>query len=504
MSYEIICPYCFGKMQDDEVHFRSERVDDRAESAVLPVGYSDVADVVARYDEADQEEVVQKVTEWEFFSMREDEKYQAFWEKYNGTTEKHPADDRLGVGAYYRRVIDPSLREHQRYLKHQEDGGFLIYDNDGMVSEIELVTGERCTRRVCCHCHNPLPNLYGKNPVRFISVVGISNAGKTVYLSQLIGNMADYMSKVGLGASQMGTSTQIFMENNKVKEGVPLPGSTPAESFQQPLFYQLSDGRQVETLVIYDVAGEVFVDAALVQHFAPFVQHSDGVILIIDPMQFSSNGAGITDKPTAVLDKIHSLIPRKKGSVLCEVPMAVCISKSDLPELREMFARAIPDASLIDNLQTDVVGVKGANKKNLPVFNWDGYAEIYKDLDAFVEEVNPGLSSTLGTNYTHYSYFAFSALGCAVEAQTDKRGNEFQAPVQDVRPRRVEEPLMWLLWQLGFIGDTGNVPEDAKPGPLKTVETCPTCGSPHVSTIHSIFSRYNRKCNNGHRWQQLG
>ena len=185
MSYQITCPYCFETMMDDEVLFRSERVN-RGESDILPEDYDDLADFKARYQGGDKEAILERLREWEFFQETEDPVYQNFWAKFNGTTEENPADVKLGVQAWRRRILDPKNEQHQRYLKRQPDGSCFLRDEDGNVTQIELREGgftAKCSRRVCRHCHNPLPDDYGKNPVKFAAVIGITGAGKTVYLS---------------------------------------------------------------------------------------------------------------------------------------------------------------------------------------------------------------------------------------------------------------------------------------------------------------------------------
>ena len=216
--------------------------------------------------------------DWEFFAETDDPEYTAFWANFNGTTEYNPADDVLRVKAYRRRILDPSLAEHRRFIRTQSDGTPYIRDSQGMVTQIELISGEKCNRRVCCHCHNPLPDNYGKNNVKFASVIGITGAGKTVYLSQLLRRMRSYSVKVGLNAIVNNTGVRTFLEKNSIAANTPLPGSTPAQQFQQPLFYEMvrdaqDHGRITETFVLYDVAGEVFKDPALIIKFAPFIEH---------------------------------------------------------------------------------------------------------------------------------------------------------------------------------------------------------------------------------------
>ena len=150
MSYEIICPYCFEKMQDDEVLFRYEKVN-QGYNPVLPEDYDDVEEFLHLYDGDDREDILQQYKDWEFFAETTDEVYENFWKHFGGTTtEVNPADEKLHVKAYLRRVIDPANIDHQRYLRLQPDGSYLIRDVQGMVTQIQLNTPGRevCHRRV--------------------------------------------------------------------------------------------------------------------------------------------------------------------------------------------------------------------------------------------------------------------------------------------------------------------------------------------------------------------
>lgn len=476
MSYRIICPYCFGEMEDYDVLFRSEKVN-HGDNDILPDDYDDLEDFKARYRGADKEELLAKLRDWEFFAETEDERYEAFWSAFNGTTEFNPADDVLKVKAYRRRIIDPGMPEHQRFLKIQQDGTFFIRDGQGMVTQIELATGEKCNRRVCRHCHNPLPDNYGKNNVKFAAVIGITGAGKTVYLSQLLRKMKDYSAKAGLSAIVNNTGVRTFLENNRVAAGQPLPGSTPAERFQQPLFYEMirdaGDMRHTtETFVLYDVAGEVFKDPALVNRFAPFIQHADGVVVLIDPMQFSAIsdaavGGVALDEPTTVLETVHHIVTHGITDRKCDIPFAICISKVDTEEVQ----RVLSD-ELRQRLLDDVRGVKDENGFNLPIFNAKDYNPIAKELNAFIQTSEFALAQQMQNNYLYYAYFAFTALGCAVREAERENGDKYQYPEGPVLPKRVEEPILWLFNRLGYIGE--NEPIFS---PVRRKVFCPMCGS---------------------------
>ena len=56
MAFKIICPYCFEEMNDNEVLFRSEKVEERGQPDMFPDGYEDIRDFDARYRGKDKNE----------------------------------------------------------------------------------------------------------------------------------------------------------------------------------------------------------------------------------------------------------------------------------------------------------------------------------------------------------------------------------------------------------------------------------------------------------------
>ncbi|MCI6042488.1 GTPase domain-containing protein [bacterium] len=508
-DYTIICPYCFREFSHKKVHFRSERVN-KGECEALPEQYDDIEDFKIRYRGNDKEEILRKCMDWAFFQETEDQKYEQFWNDpsngFGGTTEYNPADEKLGVLSYKRKVIDPENPQHQKYLKKQQDGGYLIYDADGLATNIELFNDETCNRRVCPHCHNPLPGQYGKYPVKFTTVIGITGAGKTVYLSQLIKFLRNYAPKVGLSAQTSTVSARVFLDNNVVKENVALPGSTPPERLLQPLFYDLvrmtPQGRVTQTFVLYDVAGENCVNPDLMHRFGRFIENAHGIFLLIDPAQFSAvkeikQQASEAAGPTEVLDAIHNLVSRGSAELQCDIPIAVCISKSDT-EIQDVL-----DSELCSQLMEEVEGLKDKTGHGLTLFNASKYNPVAEGLRDFMMANEIALEQMLYVNYSVYNYFAFTALGCDV--------SDDGKPIGPILPKRIEEPLFWLFHQFGYIDS--DVPI-FQPG-RKNIR-CPECDSQNVEELpedqrtvvqKKLFKKkiiyVSHKCSNcGHMWNQ--
>ena len=461
---EITCPYCFSVFPHNAVHFRSERVSVGV-NPFIPEEY-DVVEEFKQNCKDKSSAAYRNSEEWEFFREGNgDDRYKHFWDRHGGTTTEEISQQRA---SYRRRVLDPTNPEHQRFLKVQNDSPDFqryLYMVEDFATSITLTSGEICTQRVCPVCHNPLPNQYGKHESRFIAVIGVTGAGKTVYLSQLVYGFDDYVVKVGLAALQTTDSPLKFLRKNPVNTKVPLPGSTPPGSFLQPLFYDLSrldeyGKTKVYTLVIYDVAGENCDMQKMHSWFAPFIEHMDGVFLLIDPLQFkvikmltSEEEAEAKGKPMTVLNAIHNTLTGGKSGK-CEIPLAVCISKSDMQDVRDVL-----DEELNDMLMDDVEPVFSPSGSLLPQFNAKQYNPIAVKLHDFIKENEMALETFINVNYSCYNYFAFTSLGCGVENNI---------PEGPIIPKRIEEPLLWLLNRFGFVGENEKV--------VGYGDTCPVCG----------------------------
>ena len=478
MHIEITCPYCFEKFDHTEVHFRSDLVT-RGECEYIPEEYSDIEEFIVRYQGDDKETILKNYEGWAFFNEVDDEKYVNFW-THSGdsstgrvfdTTERNPADERDGITSYRRRILDPSDPAHWKYLKGGDPAAAVGLNSDGMVESLELHAGGKCGTRVCPHCHNPLPLDYGSHPVWFISIIGVTGSGKTVYLSQLLRGLENYAAKVGLSAIVGGSSPVNFLRGNPVREGMPLPGATPPKQLQQPLFYNLiraAGGRKKTcTVVMYDIAGETCTEPEDIRKFGPFIEHSDGILLLVDPAQFkiirdqhpSAIHSGAEATPTAVLQAIHHYVMKGNPAEKCPVPVAVCISKSDEDTIQDVL-----DPALGERILSNVGMLSDDAGRGIPQFNAAEFNPIASGLREFIADPDneAALDTLLYNNYDCFTYFAFSSLGCGLK--------EDNTPEGPILPKRIEEPLFWLFSLFGLIGANEPVITFGAPKVL-----CPAC-----------------------------
>lgn len=450
---KIICPYCFKEFEHNQVHFRLETVKND--------GY-DLSDIEHESDLKKKEEMQISM----YFQPKDDKEYSHFWSSYGATTELTTNNERtrFGCEVYQLPIIDPSSADAERCLRIQEHGNgqndYFLYDGYGMVQGVEDIYGAISHRRVCPNCHNPLPNGYGKNTTKFISVIGVTGSGKTVYISQLLKNMAYYSHYlVNMSTHTKDDRVENFVNNNLVKRNFPLPDSTMAGRLAQPMTYDIvkSNGEH-ETIVIYDIAGENCKNAIEMERYGDFVMHSNGIILLISPKQMGfiedygdrkidDNNTEDAAPPKAVLDTIYNTIVEKNQG-LCEIPLAVCISKSDF--FAESLGEGEENGTEIVSIATnDVVPfedpVTGIKKHG---FNATQYNVIQKKIAKMMER-NP-ISGDLQREYKYYNYFIFSAVGCAVKKE-ERNGKTISYPVDDPNPIRIAEPLLWLFKRFGYI-----------------------------------------------------
>lgn len=448
-KYQITCPYCFNEVNNGKgdyagsfphtaVQFRAETFFENEAAIEKKLGMAKI-DIEMMADEAARKKALKEYELAERFMLKTDENYQKFWDNYEGQTTEQ--DDRQNNGAH----------PWERPIISMGDGATqLVADPDGFVTGAVDVFGNITERRVCPHCHNPLPRGFGKNNVKNIVIIGTTGAGKTVYISQLLKGMGKYAPKSGLNAFYTSDHEANFIEDNMVAVGKPLPDSTSPGRLSQPMFYDIvkSDGRTKteDTIVLYDIAGENCQNANAMVRFARFVKYSDGLILLIDPQQldFVVNTQVDNDivSPATALITLHSVLVTEKNKK-CNVPIAVCVSKSD-----QCF-------DILPSVAQDQVQKAGEDINGMATKEFDGksYNSLQSGLKKLMMNYADDVCQILMDEYITSNFFAVSAIGC----KCDMNSEGIVAPVTTPNPRRIEEPILWLFKQFGFIKSNAKV-----------------------------------------------
>lgn len=385
---KIRCPYCFEEFAHDEVHFRiAEETCEDAKNKSVKKG-----------DTVDTEKFSR------FLKSREiDQKFEKVWGSSRGGTPDFSVED-----LFYVPWVDQSNKADMIV-------GDYIPDADGFVEKIE----DKCSHlpsytRICPNCHNKLPLHYGKNPQKFISVLGVSASGKTVYLKQLLSKLTDSLEG-GILSHVNGSYVDIGLpvdDESSITLDKPLPDSTKDLNFKIPNFITLTFKKDnvltTYDFVIYDVAGEILVNLAKnnrnkFDFFAGYIKKSDAIITLIEPKQLVSN-----PRPEYPASEMISTLYKVFGGQV-QVPTAITISKSDLLLSSEFYKEKLNPNGTFFNENSIIT-------KNIP---WDltkkyFYADEYSMLSAqlrkfYTAKANPFYES-VNQQIADSSFFAVSSL----------------------------------------------------------------------------------------------
>lgn len=174
------------------------------------------------------------------------------------------------------------------------------------------------------------------------------------------------------------------------------------------MFYDIiqSNGssKKTDTIVLYDIAGENCRSAADMVRFARFIEHSDGLILLIDPKQlnFTSDcDEENVDAPSLALNTLHGVITGQQGRK-CTIPMAVCVSKSD-----QCF-------DILPSMAQEHIQVARRNEMGVIAKEFDGsaYNQLSQEMTRLIENNALSVCNILQDNYLNFNFFAVSAIGC--------------------------------------------------------------------------------------------
>lgn len=422
-KYKIVCPYCFHKFDHASVEFRSAKCFENDEEIAKEIGKTKT-EIEMDGDTASLE----RYRQYELLSKGMDEQYRKFWEPFGGTTE--PVSKRRNLNAA--KPWELPIINHSMIKKLNTDA------NGFVVSCVDKITNSISKDRVCPKCHNPLPHDYGKYTVKRIAIIGVTGAGKTVYISQLLENMDECVNKIGMSAFSTTNHERIFIENNPVVKGRPLPDSTSEKTLSQPMFFDItkSDKGVTErrTIVLYDIAGEncqtstddngnVFDGADKMKEFGLFVENANGLILLIDPKQMRFVDSEKVTKAKEVVDTLHSVLPTDENGK-SSIPIAVCISKSD-----QCY-------DILPPIVSEEVQENGV------LFDAKTYNQLQPQLKDIMEHNAKPLCRGLESEFKYSNFFAISAIGCDV----DQNG-----PVSEPTPKRIEEPIFWLFKHFGYV-----------------------------------------------------
>lgn len=317
----------------------------------------------------------------------------------------------------------------------------------------------RSENHKCSKCAQSIPYGYSelKNP--FIALVGSRGSGKTVYITVLIDQLMNRVCKQGriggvCDACGDDTRTRYEAMRDVLQDGR-LPGTTrPAvlggrellplifrlrTKTYVPGFYPIPSSHSLH-LVFFDAAGEDMLDESLMAMHYRYFHHAAAVIFLIDPLQirklsdkYEAISRDNLEKPGTDQHIVSRFVSQYRqmlhlsADAKLKIPAAFVLSKSDI-----------------------LVGSDGLSEETRAAhdhkrgFDLEDQLRVSKDVGDFVG-THHGQLLSLSEEFLDHSFFAVSALGKSPE----KDGRILGGPV----PFRVEDPLLWILWRLGYVSD---------------------------------------------------
>ncbi len=408
------CPFCFETFAHDKVAFR-------AMTAFVKQDFSD-----------EMEEQERKIKER--YQKAEDELYKNFWDNFPGSEINNEYSEYP--------VID---NNNPNALK-----GAYKYDASGFVNEVTDEFGRTSDVRICPYCHNNLPFEFGKYPVKYISVVGITSSGKTIYLSQLLKYLDSFFTKAGL--TMFGTCDEIdkFLAGHKISKDKPLPRGTVPEALTPPMAANVKDNstQKMYTLVFYDIAGENCVKPRRMKKFGPFIENSDGIILIIDPGQFMGEIQGADEeeqelyKPDKVIGAMcDAFVTSNNKNGQSNIPLAVTLSKGDTMKNVLNYS-----SNIFDNIDYSLY--------ENGIFPYNDFRSTDIDVWHLMQELDNDkaliLKNKLEQCFPCHLFFIVSSLNTEPYEAEDEDNKECYKIDEEPEAVRVEEPLLWVLDKIGI------------------------------------------------------
>lgn len=313
--------------------------------------------------------------------------------------------------------------------------------------------------RICSTCHSELPYTIGDYKDLIFAVIGTKEAGKSHYISVLINKIKNDIGD-GFDANLLPLNDEtiqryrrdfynpVFLNKETIKatdsartdNTVKIPLVNTLSFMGKGLFSQKKI-KSVATIVFFDTAGEDLDAEDVLATENKYIYNSSGIILLLDPLQLPDVRTQLP--PGTPLPKINSeiedIIPRTaslirrakkmKQDQLIDIPIALAFSKIDA------LAPILPPSSSLT-----------FPSKHVSSFDIGEFETVNSEMESMIREwKGAGLIKQISHNFKEHAYFGLTALGC--------NPHDTQQ-ITKLRPHRVEDPFLWLLWKHKLIDAT--------------------------------------------------
>ncbi|MCD4786509.1 MAG: hypothetical protein K8T10_22000 [Candidatus Eremiobacteraeota bacterium] len=227
-----------------------------------------------------------------------------------------------------------------------------------------------------------------------------------------------------------------------VKQGQPVTLAFHHTAGQMPMFAVLKNQKRSVTLVFYHTAGENFDEPEVVRKMVRYLKVASGLIFVIDPLKFEAVCNQLPDSapkhqfggelsPKEIIDRCmmemeNEVVVAQAGKF--SIPIACVFTMCDV----------LRDYGLIDPNR-----LWCSDRVHKGHFNIEAHNDMTGMMGEYMQRWCPAAYNTIRQKFSRHAFFGVSATGCAPAKKTG---------IYDfISPWRVEDPLLWLLYELGVI-----------------------------------------------------
>ena len=319
--------------------------------------------------------------------------------------------------------------------------------------------GGLATIRKCPSCGQVIPKMALETPNLPFSIVGVSNSGKTNYITVMLHELGKSSGlRLALGHQTKETLDHQNENYHRIYEEHTRPESTQSGENMPQIWYiknlQKKRGSEVPTytFTIFDGAGEDHennLDPS--STVCRYINASKAIILAIDPLVLSKiRRGGVVDHDVMVnslggyegetknaedvINSVASYIKAARGikaTKVLDIPVAVVLTKFDTILNHKAFG---PQA-LIRN--------KSLTVRNGRVDTTE-ISQVDEEIRNWLYEIGEGaFIDALDSHFKEYYFFGVSSYG-------NPPKNAYTLS-DEIAPHRVLDPILWLFKKAKFI-----------------------------------------------------
>jgi len=319
--------------------------------------------------------------------------------------------------------------------------------------------GRSATRRICPNCGNEIPRIALETPNLSFSIVGVSNSGKTNYITVMLHELSKAIElQLALGTQNKDTRNhqdnnyQLIYVKHTPPEGTLAGVSMPQIWYIKNLLKKSKKETPTYTFTIFDGAGEDHennMDPA--STVCRYINASKAIMLVLDPLILSNirNGGivdqdimrnslaghlGETKNAVDIVNSLATYIKAARGissNKILNIPVAVILTKFDTI----LSHRSFGPGAIIRNPSLTIrdgrVNLAEIQQIDAEIRNW-------------LEQIDEGsFINALKANFSEFYFFGVSSYGSPPKSASEL--------AKDIKPHRVLDPILWFFKNAKFI-----------------------------------------------------